>query len=95
MASDPESLSASKRTKKTALFGFVACAILALAVIFLGHWEPRADFDVIGILWIMQNILPFALFSILLAGAIASLGVWLKSAFRERRQRRNASAGSR
>ncbi|SRR5713226_1120105 len=83
--SDPGRYSSTTRTKKKALLGFIVCAILALAVIFLAHWTPRADFDIIGSLWIMQNILPYALFSILFAGAIGAVCVWLRCKFRELR----------
>jgi hypothetical protein len=76
----------TSRTKKVALIGFVVCSVLALATMFLAHWKPRADFDIIGILWVMQNLVPFALFSILLAGAIGAACVWLQCKFRERRE---------
>jgi hypothetical protein len=78
----------TSRAKNVAIIGFVVCAVLALGVIFLAHWEPRADFDIIGVLWIMQNILPFALFSILLAAAIGAASVWLRCKIRELREAR-------
>ena len=52
--------------------------ILALASIFFLHWQPRADFDVIGILWLMQNILPLIIFSIFFVFAVGAGIVWLK-----------------
>ena len=47
-----------------------------LLVILFAHWEPRADFDVTGVLWLMQNILPLTIVCILFvlaSGALAQL----------------------
>ena len=66
------------KTRRQAGVGFIVCTILALGVIFLAHWEPRADFDVVGVLWVMQNALPFTILCVLIAGAIGALCVWLK-----------------
>lgn len=55
--------------------------MLALGVIFLAPWQPRADFDVVGVLWLMQNILPLTVFCVLLAGASGAGIVWLRCKF--------------
>ena len=68
--------------------GFVVFTILALASIFLLHWQPRADFDVIGILWLMQNILPLIIFSIFFVLATGAGVVWLKGQRRRRERQR-------
>ena len=76
----------SSRTQRRAGIGFAIFAVLTLGVILLGHWEPRADFDVIGILWLMQNILPLILFSVFFAGATGAAAVWLRCKIHERRR---------
>jgi hypothetical protein len=70
------------REKRRAGIGFLACTMAALGVVLLAHWEPRADFDILGVLWLMQNILPFTLLCILFAGATGALCVWLRWKFR-------------
>jgi len=76
----------SNKTQTRAAIGFVVFTILALASIFFLHWQPRADFDVIGILWLMQNILPLIIFSIFFVLAAGAGVVWLKGQ-RRRRER--------
>jgi len=58
------------RTKKRALAGFLVFTVLAAVLVLVVPWKPRADFDVVGILWIMQNIVPFAVLCVLIAGAL-------------------------
>ena len=70
-----------RQTKRQAGFGFVVCSLLALAVIFFARWQPRADFDVVGVLWLMQNILPLIVFGILFIGASGAGIVWLRCKF--------------
>jgi ABC-type transport system involved in cytochrome c biogenesis permease subunit len=70
-----------RRTKRQAGFGFLVCSLLALAVIFFARWQPRADFDVAGVLWLMQNVLPLTAFCILFVGASGAGIVWLRCTF--------------
>lgn len=81
------------QSKRQAGFGFVICSLLALGVVFFARWQPRADFDVVGVLWLMQNILPLTLFCILFAGAAGAGVVWLRCKFANgqcRETKRNA-----
>jgi len=92
MVAEPTKVDSRSKTKKRVRNGFVVFSILALAVVFLAHWQPHADFDVIGILWLMQNIIPFAILCVLFAGATGALCVWLKCEFRDWQERRKVSA---
>ena len=74
------------KTKKRSLAGFLVFAVLAVVLVLLVPWKPRADFDVIGILWIMQNIVPFALLCVLIAGALGAGITWLQCKIREARK---------
>jgi heme/copper-type cytochrome/quinol oxidase subunit 2 len=76
------------KTQTRAGIGFVVFTILALASIFLLRWQPRADFDVTGVLWLMQNILPLIIFSVFFALAAGAGIVWLRCRRRARRQPR-------
>ncbi len=71
----------NRQTKRQAGFAFVVCCLLMLGVIFAGRWQPRADFDVVGVLWLMQNILPLTVFCVLLAVASGAGIVWLRCKF--------------
>ena len=75
----------TEKTQTRAGIGFVVFTILALASIFLLRWEPRADFDVTGVLWLMQNILPLIIFSVFFALAAGAGIVWLQCRSRARR----------
>ena len=78
----------TEKTQTRAGIGFVVFTILALASIFLLRWQPRADFDVTGVLWLMQNILPLIIFSVFFALAAGAGIVWLRCRRRARRQPR-------
>jgi len=48
-----------KPVQRVSLVGAVACAILALVPGYYAvtlRWAPHADFDVVGILWLLQNL---------------------------------------
>jgi hypothetical protein len=60
------------------------CGAAALLLIVFAHWEPRADFDVTGILWLMQNILPLSVVGILFVVASGALAQLLLSRLREK-----------
>jgi len=72
MSSDAE------KERRRAGIGMVACPAAALVLVLFAPWKPRADFDVTGILWLMQNILPFTILAILCAGATGAFSVWLR-----------------
>jgi hypothetical protein len=58
---------------KRVFFGSVA---LMAALIVLAPWHSRADFDVVGVLSIMQNALPFTVLCALFVAAVAGAGMW-------------------
>jgi len=64
----------------------LVCGAAALAVILFAPWKPRADFDVTGLLWLMQNILPFTIVCVLFVVASGALAEWLRLRFRNNRQ---------
>jgi cytochrome bd-type quinol oxidase subunit 2 len=64
--------------RNAARLSFAVCAILLAVLVWLVPWRPRADFDVVGFLWLMQNIVPAIGVCILFVAAIVSLGVWLR-----------------
>jgi len=72
-----------RKRKRQAAFGFVIFSILTLGTIFIPHWQPRADFDVTGVLWLMQNLLPLTFLSIFFALATGAGIVWLRCRVRE------------
>ena len=72
---------------KNALVGFLVGSTGAIMVLLLGRWQPRADFDVTGTLWLMQNALPLTVFSLLFAVASGALVVWLQSIWRLKNKR--------
>jgi hypothetical protein len=76
----------SSKTKRQAAIGFVVCSLLTLGTIFIPHWQPRADFDVTGVLWLMQNILPLTFLSVFFALASGAGIAWLRCKRRESRR---------
>lgn len=68
----------NERTQRQAAIGFVVFVVLTVGMIFIPHWQPRADFDVTGVLWIMQNILPLIFFSVFFALAMGAGIVWVR-----------------
>jgi hypothetical protein len=64
----------------------VVCGAGAMVVILFAHWEPRADFDVTGVLWLMQNIVPFTIVCVLFVFASGALAQCLRLRFRKDRQ---------
>jgi hypothetical protein len=80
-------LDSTATTKKRAAIGFVAGLILTLSSIFMLRWQPRADFDVTGVLWLMQNAVPLIVFSISFVIASGAGIVWLQCKRREARRR--------
>ena len=82
----------SRKTKKQAAFGFVVCSLLALAVVFFARWQPRADFDVVGVLWLMHNVLPLTVFGVLFVGASGAGIVWLRCKFADAKDKTKLNA---
>jgi hypothetical protein len=39
---------------------FAAVAVIAGILLLRIRWAPRADFDVVGLLWLMQNAAPIS-----------------------------------
>jgi hypothetical protein len=74
------------KTKKQAFVGFILFTVLASGVILFAPWKPRTDFDIIGVLWIMQNIVPFVVSCVLVAVALGAGTVWLRYKIRELRK---------
>jgi hypothetical protein len=56
--------------------------VLAYCCIRL-RWQPRADFDIIGFLWLVQNILPLTLVVLTLFIGGAAIHYWLRSRLEE------------
>ena len=75
------------KTKGRAAIGFAAGLILTLGSIFMLRWQPRADFDVTGVLWLMQNAVPLIVFSISFVVASGAGIVWLQCKRRETRRK--------
>jgi len=71
------------KSKRRALIGFLIFTALSLAVILFAPWQRHADFDIIGILWIMQNIVPFTVLGVLVGGALGAGITWLRYKIRE------------
>ena len=42
-------------------------------------WQPSADFDVIGILYLMQNILPLALLGLSIFLGVGAAYCWFRA----------------
>jgi len=78
---------ANRQSQRRAAIGFVVFALLTLGSIFLLRWQPHADFDVTGVLWLMQNIVPLIIFSVCFALATGAGIAWLRGRSRERAQR--------
>jgi len=79
------------KTQNRAGLGFVVFMLLVLASIFLLRWQPRADFDLTGVLWVMQNVLPLITFSVFFLLAAGAGIVWLQCRNRARRQPREGT----
>ena len=73
-----EVMQCNERTRKQAGVGFVVFAVLTIGTILIPRWQPHADFDVTGMLWIMQNILPLIFFSVFFALAVGAGVTWLR-----------------
>jgi hypothetical protein len=66
----------NEKTQRQAAIGFVVFLVLTVGMIFIPHWQPHADFDVTGVLWVMQNILRLICFSVFFALAMGAGIVW-------------------
>jgi hypothetical protein len=73
------SLSNPQRARRIYGITFSISTILAVAAVLLLHWESHADFDVIGILWLMQNALPLVIVIALLSVVLGSFLSWRRS----------------
>ena len=73
----------TSKTRKRAAIGFIVGAVLTLGSVFILPWRPRADFDVTGVLWLMQNIIPLIIFSLFFVLASGAGIVWLQCKRRE------------
>jgi hypothetical protein len=65
----------------------IAAAVLTGLTLTLGYWctrirwAPRLDFDIIGFLWLVQNIVQLALVVITISFAGVAVYCWKRSAF--------------
>ena len=72
-------------TSVSRVYQLAAGLFTALAVL-LGYWctrlswAPRVDFDVTGILWLMQNIPPLAALCLTVFCAGVALYCWVRAA---------------
>jgi hypothetical protein len=66
----------SQRRKQTGVILVGASMSLIVGIVAVAPWVPRADFDVTGLLWMMQNIVPILLLGILVTGSIVGLALW-------------------
>ncbi len=71
------------KNQRRALVGFLIFGVLSLTVILFAPWQPHADFDITGALWIMQNIVPFTLLCVLGACALGAFITWIRLKFRK------------
>ena len=67
-------------------FGF---ASLSALVYLFAPWQPKADFDMIGVLYVMQNAAPLFVFALASAATTVALGLWIEAV------RENKRAGRR
>jgi hypothetical protein len=74
------------RSQKRAGAISLICSAMTLAVILFAPWKPRADFDVTGVLWLMQNILSFIIVCSLFVFASGALLQWLRLKFKDNRK---------
>ena len=77
---DPRGISQGRTgemSQRVTAITVIVCAILDAALVVFVPWRPRADFDVIGILWIMQNIVPFTAVCIVSAIGVGALATWV------------------
>lgn len=56
----------------------LASALFAAVWIFW-PWEKHADFDIIGVLWLMQNAVPLTILFVLLFVAAGALAAWFSA----------------
>ena len=54
-------------------------AVITGGIAFFLHWEPHADFDITGVLWLMQNVIPLLALLVAVVSAGLALGWWVSS----------------
>jgi hypothetical protein len=64
----------------------IAAIVFSALTMLMGYgctrirWAPRLDFDVIGVLWLLQNIAPLMLAATTLFFAGVAIYCWIQSA---------------
>jgi hypothetical protein len=66
-----------RRARKTCMITFAVASTIAVAVIAGARWEPHADFDVTGILWLLQNGVPALVVAVALIAATWAAVRWI------------------
>jgi hypothetical protein len=68
--------------KRAYLIAAIICTAFSLG---LGYWctrirwASRIDFDVVGLLWLMQNVVPVSLIIVTLGFAGAAIYCWVRA----------------
>jgi hypothetical protein len=66
----------------------IAATIFTSLTLLLGYWctrvrwAPRIDFDILGFLWILQNIAPLMLVVMTFFCGLVAVYCWVRSAVR-------------
>jgi len=64
---------------------FLGFTLLAVIVCLFAPWQPRADFDVTGILYLTQSAGSLLAMTVVCSGALVSLGSWVEAARKSKR----------
>ncbi len=56
--------------------------VVAGVMVLKAPWVPHADFDVVGFLWVLQNLGPIVVRGLLIVFGVGALYAWYR-AFRE------------
>ena len=63
----------------------IAAIFFTATTLLLGYWctrirwAPRIDFDIIGFLWLMQNIPPLFLIALTVGSGVAAIYYWARA----------------
>jgi hypothetical protein len=58
---------------------FWASTAGAAGVLFFAPWRKKTDFDIVGCMWMMENILFLFLLAIAVGAMAVSGGIWIES----------------
>jgi hypothetical protein len=84
MTSTAKAVPTSRLSPSAALVTFVVCFAVATAIVLFAPWHPRADFDMVGVLWLMQNVVPFLFLCLVFALGVGAFVSWLLSVIKPR-----------